>query len=440
MNTPVCDFIKKYRAEKARFHMPGHKGKGKLAKDDITEIDGADVLYRPEGIIAESERNASRIFGSKATFYSVEGSSLCIRAAIFLVAQYARGMGRAAVVAAARNVHSSFISACALTGVQPEWLYGKGENLLSYSFDGEELIKTLDEKKPIAVYITSPDYLGNRANIAEIAEICHARGTLLIVDNAHGAYLAFTNENAHPIKFGADLCIESAHKTLPCLTGTAYLHVGETAPVFLAKNANYALNLFASTSPSYLLIASLDKFNGVADEFARKVKDCERLTDDLKTSLEKKGYSLIGDEPLKITLNAKKYGYYGAEIAEILYDNRIIAEFYDKDYITFMFSPSNTLRSIKRLKKSLLNLPRKAEIREKPPEAAVCEKVLNVRDAVFSAFEEVATENAEGRILVGLTLSCPPAVPIAVSGEKLNARAIAALKYYGVTSVKVAAK
>ena len=85
-NTPVYDFIKKYRAEKARFHMPGHKGKGRLFKDDITEIDGADVLYRPEGIIAESEKNASAIFGSKATFYSTEGSSLCIRAAIFLIA------------------------------------------------------------------------------------------------------------------------------------------------------------------------------------------------------------------------------------------------------------------------------------------------------------------------------------------------------------------
>lgn len=435
-NTPVYDFIKKYRAEKARFHMPGHKGKGRLFKDDITEIDGADVLYRPEGIIAESEKNASAIFGSKATFYSTEGSSLCIRAAIFLIAEYARYTGRAAAVAAARNVHSSFVSACALTDVEPTWLYGKNENLLAYSFDKAELTEVLAEEKPVAVYITSPDYLGNRANIAEIADICHAHGALLMVDNAHGAYLAFTKQNLHPLESGADLCVESAHKTLPCLTGTAYLHIGKNAPDFLAENANYALNLFASTSPSYLLIYSLDRFNGNAGIFAKKVKTCQSVVENLKLNLEKNGYTLVGNEPLKITLNAKKYGYYGEEIAKVLRDNRIIAEFYDKDFLTLMFSPYNSLRSVNRLEKALLSLRRKPEINEKPPKAAVCQKVLSVRDAVFSAFEDIPVSQAEGRILAGLTLSCPPAVPIAVSGERLTAEAIAALKYYGVSVIK----
>ena len=435
--TPVYDFVKKYRAEKARFHMPAHKGKGKIEIDDITEIDGADVLYRPSGIIAESERIASGIFGSGATFYSVEGSSLAIRAAVYLACGYAKKQGRAPVIAAARNVHSSFISACALCGADPVWLYGSGKSLLSYTFDKTELLSVLTREKPVAVYVTSPDYLGNRANIAELAEACHANDALLIVDNAHGAYLKFVGENAHPLDAGADICVESAHKTLPCLTGTAYLHLGKSAPDFLVKNANFALNLFASTSPSYLLIASLDRFNGVADDYAAKVKLTAERVGKLKAKLISRGYSLVGNEPLKITISTKSYGYLGFDIAGILADNRIIAEFYDKDFITFMFSPSNKRGEINRLEKTLLSIMRKTLVTEKPPVAARCERVLSVREATFADFEEVNVENAEGKVLAGLTLFCPPAVPVAVCGERLNSDAINALRYYDISTVRV---
>lgn len=130
---------------------------------------------------------------------------------------------------------------------------------------------------PAAVYVTSPDYLGGMQDVAALAEVCHRHGTLLMVDNAHGAYLRFLRPSRHPLDLGADLCCDSAHKTLPVLTGGAYLHIAKTAPASLAENAKEALALFGSTSPSYLTLSSLDCFNGETDYPARLAETVERL-------------------------------------------------------------------------------------------------------------------------------------------------------------------
>lgn len=434
--TPVDDFIKKYRAQKNRLHMPGHKGRGKVERDDVTEIDVADVLYSPHGIIAESQKCASEIFGSAATFYSVEGSSLAIRAAVRLICAYAAEIGKEPKMVAARNVHSTFLSACALCGVDPIWIYSDDGGLIECRFSTERLESLLIESSPVAFYLTSPDYLGNIADIAKVAEICHAHGILLVVDNAHGAYLKFADGKRHPLDLGADICIESAHKTLPCLTGTAYLHVGKTAPKFLTDNALSALSLFASTSPSYLLIASLDRFNGVAEGFLRAVKRTSRTIDEVKKTLVECGYTLIGDEPLKITLDTKPYGYYGYEISRILESGGVFVEFSDRDFVTVMISPSNRKRSVKKFVSILKRIDRKPPIIEKMPIIESGEKVLTVRDAVFSPSQETFLGDAQGKVLARLTLSCPPAVPIAVCGERVTPRVIEALKYYGIEKIE----
>lgn len=435
--TPVCDFIKKYRDNSLRFHMPGHKGAKGIEKDDITEIDGADVLYAPRGVILESEKIASRVFGSKATFYSTEGSSLSIRATVYLTAAYAKSLGKDCKIAAIRNVHSSFVSACALNGVDPVWIYGNNENLISCVLDLALLKELLRREKPIALYVTSPDYLGYRSDIGQISKICHDENILLIVDNAHGAYLKFTEKNSHPLDLGADISIDSAHKTLPCLTGSAYLHFGKTAPDFFIDNANFALNLFASTSPSYLLISSLDAFNGKAEAFKNQVCETVKAVVSLKTRLENNGYTLVGDEPLKITLSTKSYGYRGCKIASILKEKGIYAEFCDEDYITFMIAPANGNDALDILASHLLSIPKKIPITVKPPKAVVGVKALSIRDAAFSNFEEVDVDNSEGKILAGLTLSCPPAIPVLICGEVINKEAISSFKYYGIKNVKI---
>lgn len=435
--TPVCDFLKQYRENTLRFHMPGHKGVGDTEKYDITEIDGADVLYSPKGIILESEKIASEIFGSKATFYSTEGSSLCIRALVYLVSSYADKCGKNRKIVAVRNVHSSFISACALSDVDPVWFHGEGDTMISQAIDYDKLRSFLKSEKPVALYLTSPDYLGYRSDIEVISKICHENNVLLTVDNAHGSYLKFLQKSEHPLDLGADLCVESAHKTLPCLTGTAYLHVGKSAPSFFAENANYALNLFASTSPSYLLIASLDAFNGKANDYSKKVTEASLKVATIKQTLEKSGYALFGNEPLKVTLSAKSYGYFGFEIANILKERGIYAEFYDDDYITFMITPANGDKALDILTSNLLSIPKKEPITVKPPKTVKGVKALSIRDAAFSNFEEVDIDTAEGQILAGLSVSCPPAIPVLVCGEVITKEAISSFKYYGISKIKI---
>ena len=190
--------------------MPGHKGIGALGCEsaDITEIDGADSLYEAHGIIRESEENASALFGCP-TFYSAEGSSLAIRAMIYLAVLAAReeDPARPPIVFAARNCHKTFVSAAALLDIDVRWLYPEtGGNYLSCTVTPQALDAALDaaEIKPAAVYITSPDYLGSIADVAGLAAVCHRRGTLLLVDNAHGAYLRFLPVSRHPVDLGAD--------------------------------------------------------------------------------------------------------------------------------------------------------------------------------------------------------------------------------------------
>lgn len=439
--TPVCDFIKKYRENTARFHMPAHKGAGGVFQDDITEIDGADVLYSPQGIIAESEKIASQVFNSQATFFSTEGSSLCVRAAVWLVNAYVKNQGKALKILAFRNVHSSFVSACALCGVEPVWVYGNAddcdENVITCNVKEDLLRETIKVEKPNALYVTSPDYLGYRSDIGLFSKICHEENVLLIVDNAHGSYLKFVDEKSHPLDLGADVSIESAHKTLPCLTGAAYLHIGNNAPDFFAKNANFALNLFASTSPSYLIIASLDGFNLRAETYGEEILKTIVKVDTLKSSLLTNGYALVGNEPLKITVLPKKYGYYGYEIANILRNSGLFVEFYDKDFVTLMFSPCNKEGDFIALEKAFLKIAKKNPIDEIPPKVLKGEKVLSVRDATFAPFSEVDVQDAENKILAGLIVSCPPAVPILVCGERISNDAVKAFKYYGVEKVRI---
>ena len=213
MNTPICDFVRDYAAaQPVRLHMPGHKGRGEAERLDITEIPGADVLYHPTGIILESERNAAALFGSRRTVYSAEGSSLSIRAMLFLAMQDSLQKGKKPRIAAGRNAHKVFITAAALLNLDVQWLYPEtGGDLLSCNITPEGLEEALSAGEPVtAVYITSPDYLGNVADIAGLSRVCRRHGCLLLVDNAHGAYLRFLPGERHPMAQGADLCCDSA--------------------------------------------------------------------------------------------------------------------------------------------------------------------------------------------------------------------------------------
>ncbi len=437
MNTPICDFVKNYISKKPlRFHMPGHKGKNLLGfeKYDITEINGADSLFEAKSIIKESEENASKIFNAK-TFYSCEGSSLSIKAMVYLAYLWGKENNRAPLILAGRNAHKGLINACALNSVDVFWLKSKESNYLSCDIDTdflEEYLKNA-ETLPCAVYITNPDYLGNIADLCAIAQICKKYKVLLLVDNAHGAYLNFLN--MHPLNSGADLVCDSAHKTLPVLTGGGYLHISKKAPNIIKNNVKDALSLFGSTSPSYLLLQSLDNFNGINEKFKKELFSILPYIENAKNLLTKNGYTLYGREPLKLTIKTKHYGYLGTDFACLLQKQNIFCEFADPDFCVFMLSLSK--KELSKLIKALLKIKKQAPIKKAPPVLEEAKKVLTPRQAIFSEFENVKIKNSLNRILATPSVSCPPAVPIIAVGEEIDESAIKAFKYYGIKEVKV---
>lgn len=441
MKTPICDFVEKYaQNDNLRLHMPGHKGVGnKNEAYDITEINGADSLYEANGIIAESEAYASELFCAN-TFYSAEGSSLAIRAMTYLATLYAHERGKKPIILAGRNAHKAFISSAALIGFETRWLVSGEGSYLSCKISAEDVKNYLDnsDEIPTALYLTTPDYLGNMTNIREISELCHKNGILLLIDNAHGAYLGFLPESMHPIALGADMCCDSAHKTLPALTGAAYLHVSKDSPTLFTKHAKSAMSLFGSTSPSYLILASLDRVNSyLSDGFKENLRHFIDLLSRLKHDLTSHGYRFIGDEPMKLTISAKEYGYRGTQIASYLEALSIIPEFADPDYVVLMPTPENSVNDIEKLRAALLALSKKPAIKEAPPRPSLPVCAMSIRDAILCASETVKAEDAEGRILAAVTVGCPPAIPIVVSGEVIDEQAISCFKYYGIESCSV---
>jgi len=443
MTTPIIDFLEKYSLSGTmRLHMPGHKGKCYLGpeKFDITEIKGADSLYDAEGIIDLSEKNASALFGSH-TLYSAEGSSLCIRAMLYLASLYAKEKGKGKTkILAGRNAHKTFISGAALLDIDVDWVFPKSsESYLSCSICPEELDSLLSEDNGFcAVYVTSPDYLGNICDIKGISKICKKHDVLLLVDNAHGAYLKFLPESKHPIDLGADICCDSAHKTLPALTGGAYLHLSKSLPPCFCAEAKTALSLFGSTSPSYLILQSLDAVNAyITDGYIEKLSTFTEQVDRLKDNLQLKGYRLIGDEPLKITVDAKPYGYSGIELANILFEKRIVCEFCDPDFVVFMLTPDVGINGLETLFDAMLAIPMREMKYDRCPTFSIPERVYSPRETLFLQTERVFVAESLGRVSAHMTIGCPPAVPVVVCGERINNETVAMFEYYGISSCVV---
>lgn len=440
MNTPICDFLQKYQSDNfLRLHMPAHKGKlvdnflSGVYPLDITEICGADSLFEASGIIAESEKNAAALFGTVRTCYSTGGSTLCIQAMLDIMKRDGRNYA-----IAARNSHRAFLNACTLLGIDIEWIYPDYKNtVISGNLDVSKIEYALKKNKNKAfVYITSPDYLGKTVDIKAVSEICHRYDVPLLVDNAHGACLAFYEENMHPINLGADMCCDSAHKMLPALTGCAYLHIGNEK---YAENAKQSMLMFGSTSPSYLMLASLDLCNryiyeNIKDDLRETVASVLKI----KSELSDKYVFEYSGEPLHLTLNAAESGISGIELSAYLRINGVECEYSDNEVAVMLFSPVNTAEDIERFKWILSNSDMPKIFRKQSPlKFPVLKKAMSVREAGLSPFETIEISESEGRICGAVDVPCPPAIPIAVSGEVINRECIEIFRRYGIDKIKV---
>ena len=439
MKTPIVSFLKSYQEKSpVRMHMPGHKGAGILGFEgmDLTEIYGADELFAAEGIIKESEQNASSLFGCP-TYYSTQGSTLCIQTMCTILCQDAKSKGKKPKILAGRNAHRSFIHVAALLDFEIAWLYGNSD-YLSCKIHAEDLEKAIIESLPTAVYLTNPDYLGNLLDIQSLASVCKKHNVLLAIDNAHGAYLRFLEPSLHPIDLGADLCCDSAHKTLPVLTGGAYLHLSDSLNQVWKNDVKHFMEYFSSTSPSYLIMASLDAANEVLDTtFRNSLSECIQRVDGLKNTLVQYGYTILSGEPMKITISTKEFGYTGNEIANLLMECDIYPEFYDSDYIVLMPSPYNTKDDLKRLETCLCGIERKPILVNKPPKLEQSKKAMNVRQALFSSSITLDVSKSLGQVCSSVTVSCPPAILPVIPGEVISESSIEVMKYYGIETVRV---
>ena len=380
-----------------------------------------------------------------------------------LALQAAPAAGQRPVLLAARNAHKALLYAAALLDFDIQWLWPAPQDagaLCSCPVSAAKLTGALQGlaqqgKRPFGIYITSPDYLGGVQDIAALAEVCKDFGVPLLVDNAHGAYLRFLPQGGqHPIALGAAMCCDSGHKTLPVVTGGAYLHLGKNAPVQDEAAVRNALALFGSTSPSYLILQSLDKCNQILSEgYPLRLLQCcghlTRLRRELNEAAAAKhcpGPLALESEPLKVTLDAAVLGLSGTELAEKLRAAKIECEYADPRYLVLMFTPDNPPQDFERLSAAVLRIAEELAgpvtlPEETAGEFAELERGLHrrctIRQAVFAPQEQLPAEQAVGRICAMPTVSCPPAIPIVVSGEQITPAAAAWMKRYHVEEVSV---
>lgn len=421
-----------------RAHMPGHKGRE--YPHDITEITGADSLYEASGIISESERVTSEIFGSYKTVYSAGGSTLCIQTMVTMCMSVS-GSKR---IVAVRNCHRAFLSACILAGAEPDWIYPEYEStVISGKISPESVEKAIvSGDKPACVYVTSPDYLGKITPIDEIAGICHKHGVFLAVDNAHGAYLRFIRDEhgtpLHPLFRGADICCDSAHKTLPVLTGGAYLHINDPRLEKYEGFAKEIMSLYGSSSPSYLILRSLGMCaaymrDGAERDFAAMKTAADRIKAELSEA-----WHIESGECGKLTIFAPPSGYTGTELAELLRENKIECEYADHTHLVLMLTGLYP-EEIETIGNVLKVLPMRRIFIPVPELEGIepTRKAMSIREAAFSDSECIDADNAVGRICARAVSCCPPGVAIVTGGEIFSESLIKILKNYSIFKVNV---
>ena len=457
----ITEFIDGYVESRAtRLHMPGHKGKAVphcgdglnvMFERDITEIEGADALYVADGIIGESEKRMAGIYGSGESLYSAGGSSQSIKAMCFLAVRYCKTARP--IIVAGRNAHISFIHAAGLLGFDISWLK-PGSSLCESGVTPESLeehLKGLEREGKLdrvaGVYVTSPDYLGNRLDICGISEVAHRYGCLCLVDNAHGAYLAMMKQALHPLALGADMTADSAHKTLPVLTGGSLLNISKTAPAELGRDAKQALLLFGSTSPSYLIMESMDRLLPYLEEQKKLLDEtgdndfetAARKVSGLRDKLAEQGWEIYGDEPLKLTIKVPENG---ERLAAELRSRDIECEFADRDFLVMMWSPANDDEDYERVSHAF------AEVRNEfvtgdaasdsgLPAYSLPEVKFRYSDILFSDYEEIKVSEALGRVSMEAAAKCPPAILPIVPGEVINEDVIKILNFYGIKTIRV---
>ncbi|MBY0359582.1 MAG: aminotransferase class I/II-fold pyridoxal phosphate-dependent enzyme [Candidatus Obscuribacterales bacterium] len=408
--------------ERASFHTPGHKGR--TWRQDLTELPGLDTLSSPEGIIANLQERAAELWGAQASYISVNGASAALCGAIIASAN------RGSSILLPRNVHRSAINAVIISGLNPIWLEPEWDS--HWGLWGEVNPKSVKaalekaEATPAAVVITSPTYAGKLSDIRTIANLCKEYGTLLIVDEAHGTHLAFTEQSQlAALACGADFCAQSFHKTLGAPTQTGLLHLSKDCPVSKAE-VQAAMNLLQSSSPSYFFMCGIEhSLNEIEQVTLAKI---EKMALNLSQELSKiAGLEIYGQnstahqDTLHILVNAR--GISAETLHEALCRQGIFAEAILGKGILLMLGTGTLQTDCSQLVQAFQEIIAKTPANGKivpEPKPQFGEQILNPRKAFFMKKRETSARLSDGCIAGDWLAPCPPGMPILVPGQKIT--------------------
>ncbi len=420
-------------------HMPGHKRNTGMLQMvnpysiDITEIEGFDNLHQPEGILKELSERLQKLYGAGRSFPLVNGSTAGILAGI------SAALNPGEKLLLARNCHKAVYHTLLLRGLEPVYLYP--EEIPGFPVNGgiaaSEVEKHLRMDSDIKlVVITSPTYEGIVSDIREIARITHQAGALLLVDEAHGAHFGF--HEAFPrsaVTLGADIVIQSLHKTLPSFTQTAVLHSNH--PELNTKIGQY-LSIYESSSPSYLLMAGMELCIRMLEEQARTLfgefdKRLKGFYEELKAlkHMRLQDRSLVGSgsvfalDPSKLVIRILSEAMSGPRLAERLRkEYHIVMELESRDYVLGMTSICDTEEGFDRLSRALLcidgELKGKNRIGDTDGYRHVPQRALLPHEAAKLSSEWEELSGAKGRIAADFISIYPPGIPLLIPGEIID--------------------
>ncbi|XP_022134879.1 uncharacterized protein LOC111007031 [Momordica charantia] len=436
----------------ARFHFPGHN-RGRAAPSSFTQLIGLkpfmhdlpelpelDNLFCPEGPILEAQQQAAKLFGAFETWFLVGGTTCGIQTAIMATCS----PGEHIIIP--RNSHVSVISALVLSGAIPKYIMPEYDS--NWDIAGgvtpsqvDKAIKDseMEGHKVSAVFVTSPTYHGICSNLSEISQICHSYGIPLIVDEAHGAHFGFQPQMPHSaLQQGVDLVAQSTHKVLSSLTQSSMLHM--SGNIVDRERVCRCLQTLQSTSPSYLLLASLDaaraQLSDNPDKIFNKAID---LANQAKNKINKiSGISILevpifsnspAIDPLRLTIGFQQLGLSGYEADEILHKNHdIVCELVGTQSITFVINLGTCEDDIERLVSgiedvsslaSILRIEGRSKLSTSAPFPDI-KIVLNPRDAFFAKKRRENIKECVGKVCGELICPYPPGIPVTIPGEVIS--------------------
>ncbi len=462
--TPLYEFLRQHASKApASFHMPGHKGAelyqrfgyGDFMKDffdyDVTEIPGADNLFQTEGVLQEIQEHYRELYEVENSYLLVNGTSGGIIASILA------SVKKGGKLIMARNCHKSVFNALTLGDVQPVYAYPEEneEYGISGPVPAKEIAHLLDANRDVeAVILPSPNYYGICSDIQSIASEVHKRGKILIVDQAHGAHLKFFNAHGFgdmPLcaeEAGADLVINSTHKTLASLTQSAVLNRATVrVDKFVLEDKLQAIQ---STSPSYILMTSLDINAAILKEYGKALIQewGGNLNHFYQKAAEIKGLKVMEKFPgldwskLNVSL-----GIPGGELErQLMEEHGVFIELFTGDFVMCMTGIGNTRRHMDQLLNGLAEISEKPEVQEYLHQIPKCRSSsahasTQQRDGELYPIPKerclVSLEEAEGKICASSVIPYPPGIPLLCPGEKFHKEQVAHIKTLRAMGEKV---